>query len=147
MAAVCGQTSVWPGAPTYWFRYLTPYIAATLLTCEIGKRKAPNPVGKSFMKKIVPDPPRVTLDREIFERALSHYLQPDSPPSFTPHPDLSFEDALAQICDLLRCAAATAAVSSQGLNGDQRHIAGATEHLINSARALADRALNCLHAA
>ncbi|OAE10971.1 hypothetical protein AZH11_23630 [Pseudomonas simiae] len=78
---------------------------------------------------------------------MSHYLQPDSPPSFTVHHDLSFEDALAQICDLLRCAAATAAVSSQGLSGDQRHIAGATEHLIDSARALADRALNCLHAA
>ncbi|ANF86599.1 hypothetical protein A7J50_3216 [Pseudomonas antarctica] len=99
------------------------------------------------MHKIVPDPPRFTPDREIFERALSHYLQPDSPPSFTVHHDLSFEDALAQICDLLRCAAATAAVSSQGLSGDQRHIAGATEHLIDSAKTLADRALDCLHAA
>ena len=94
------------------------------------------------MKKIVPDPPR-----EIFERALSHYLQPDSPPSFTVHHDLSFEDALAQICDLLCCAAATAAVSTQGLSGDQRDIAGATEHLIDSAKTLADRALECLHAA
>ena len=99
------------------------------------------------MHKIVPDPPRFTLDREIFERALSHYLQPDSPPFFTPHHDLSFEDALAQLCDLLRCAAATAAVSSQELNGDQRDIAGATEHLINQAKTLADRALDCLHAA
>ena len=99
------------------------------------------------MSKIVPDPPRVTLDRKVFERALSHYLQPDSPPPFTVHQDLSFEDALAQICDLLRCAAATAAVSSQGLSGDQRHIAGATEHLIDSAKTLADRALDCLHAA
>ncbi|WP_242168211.1 MULTISPECIES: hypothetical protein [unclassified Pseudomonas] len=99
------------------------------------------------MTKIVPDPPRFTLDREIFERALSHYLQPDSPPAFTVHHDLSFEDALAQLCDLLRCAAATAAVSTQALAGDQRDIAGATEHLINQAKTLADRALNCLHAA
>ncbi|NWA81404.1 DUF6124 family protein [Pseudomonas sp. D2002] len=99
------------------------------------------------MTKIVPDPPRFTPDREIFERALSHYLQPDSPPSFTVHHDLSFEDALAQLCDLLRCAAATAAVSTQALTGDQRDIAGATEHLINQAKTLADRALNCLHAA
>ena len=94
------------------------------------------------MNKIVPDPPR-----EILDRALRHYLQPASPPSFTVHHDLSFEDALAQICDLLRCAAATAADTTQGLNSDQRHMAGATEHLINSARTLADRALDCLHTA
>ncbi|KAF2405743.1 hypothetical protein SAMN04490179_4040 [Pseudomonas antarctica] len=99
------------------------------------------------MNKIVPDPPRFTPDREIFERALSHCLQPDSPPAFSAHHDLSFEDALAQLCDLLRCAAATAAASSQGLSADQHHLAGATEHLINSARTLAERALDCLHAA
>ncbi len=99
------------------------------------------------MHKIVPDPPRFTPDRAIFERALSHYLQPDSPPSFTVHHDLRFEDALAQICDLLRCAAATAACSRQALKGDERHMAGATEHLIDRAQTLADRALNCLHAA
>ena len=96
------------------------------------------------MNKIVPDPPRLHSDRECFDRALSHYLQPASPPSFTAHQDLSFEDALAQICDLLRCAAATAAGTTQGLIGDQRHIAGATEHLIDMAKTLADRALDCL---
>ncbi len=56
------------------------------------------------MSKIVPDPPHAIPDREVFERALSHSLQPASPPSFTVHQDLSFEDALAQICGLLRCA-------------------------------------------
>ncbi|UNM22977.1 hypothetical protein K0P33_17780 [Pseudomonas sp. ArH3a] len=51
-----------------------------------------------------------------------------------------------QVCDLLRCAAAaaTAADTLQGLTGDQRHMAGATEHLIDMARTLADRALDCL---
>ena len=96
------------------------------------------------MNKIVPGPPHLPSDRECFDRALSHYLQPASPPSFTAHQDLSFEDALAQICDLLRCAAATAAGTTQGLIGDQRHIAGATEHLIDMAKTLADRALDCL---
>ena len=96
------------------------------------------------MNKIVPDPPRFTPDREIFDRALSHYLQPASPPSFTVHQDLSFEDALAQISDLLRCAAATAAGTTQGLTGNQRHMAGATEHLIDQASILAERALVCL---
>jgi hypothetical protein len=87
------------------------------------------------MNKIVPDPPR-----EIFERALSHYLKPDSQPPFTVDPDLSFEDALAEICDLLRCAAATAAAS-----GDNVPMAGATAHLIDMANTLANRALDCLH--
>ncbi|AKS10262.1 hypothetical protein AA957_27535 [Pseudomonas trivialis] len=73
-------------------------------------------------------------------------MQPASPPPFTAHQDLSFEDALAQICDILRCAAATAAGTTQGLTGDQRHMAGATEHLIHTAQTLADRALDCLHA-
>ena len=99
------------------------------------------------MTKIVPDPPRFTPDREIFERALSHYLQPAAPPSFSVHHDLSFEDALAQICDLLRCAAATAAGTTQTLLGHERDMASATERLINNAKTLADRALNCLHAA
>ncbi|MFA7944124.1 DUF6124 family protein [Pseudomonas brenneri] len=96
------------------------------------------------MNKIVPDPPRFTPDREIFDRALRHYLQPTSPPSFTVQQDLSFEDALAQVCDLLRCAAATAAGTTQGMVGDQRHMAGATAHLIDKAKTLADRALDCL---
>ncbi|MDF3134094.1 DUF6124 family protein [Pseudomonas extremaustralis] len=60
--------------------------------------------------------------------------------------DLSFEDALAQICDLLRCAAATAAATTQGLTDDARHMAAATEHLIDNAKTLADRALDCLQA-
>ena len=98
------------------------------------------------MSKIVPDPPRFTSDRELFDRALSHYLQPASPPSFSVHHDLSFEDTLAQICDLLRCAAATAAATTQGLTGDPRHMAAATEHLIDNAKTLADRALDCLQA-
>ncbi|OPA85180.1 DUF3077 domain-containing protein [Pseudomonas fluorescens] len=74
-------------------------------------------------------------------------IVPDPPPAFTVHQDLSFEDALAQICDLLRCAAATAAGTTQALTDEQRHLAGATEHLIDNARLLADRALNCLHTA
>ncbi|TFF14123.1 hypothetical protein EXW72_06195 [Pseudomonas sp. BCA14] len=99
------------------------------------------------MSKIVPDPPRFNPDRKTFERALSHYLQPASPPAFTVHHDLSFEDAIVQICDLLRCAAATAAATRQALSSDQPHMAGATEHLIDNAKTLADRALECLHAA
>ncbi|SDZ63770.1 hypothetical protein SAMN05216247_11552, partial [Pseudomonas salomonii] len=42
---------------------------------------------------------------------------------------------------------ATAAGTRQTLTGDEHHMAGATEHLINQAKTLADRALECLHAA
>ncbi|MBT2372257.1 MULTISPECIES: DUF6124 family protein [Pseudomonas] len=99
------------------------------------------------MNKIVPDPPRFTPDRETLDRTLRHYLHPASPPSFTVHHDLSFEDALAQICDLLHCAAATAASTTEGLTGDHRHMAASTEHLIEMAKTLADRALGCLNTA
>ncbi|MEX5496514.1 DUF3077 domain-containing protein [Pseudomonas asgharzadehiana] len=71
---------------------------------------------------------------------MRHYLQPTSPPAFAVHQDLSFEDALAQIRDLLGCAAATAASS----DGD-RPMIGATAYLIEMAKTLADRALDCLN--
>ncbi|WLI04267.1 DUF3077 domain-containing protein [Pseudomonas sp. FP597] len=76
------------------------------------------------MNKIVPDPPCVPL--------------------FVAHENLSFEDAIASISSLLRCAATTATETAEGLSGTQRDMACATEHLIDMARTLADRALDCL---
>ena len=100
------------------------------------------------MDKIVPDPPCANRDREAFDRALSHYLQPDQPsrPTFTVHPDVSFEDAIAQISEILRCAAATASGSAQTSTVENRDMACSTVHLIDMARTLADQALNCLKA-
>ncbi|MGC6371870.1 DUF6124 family protein [Pseudomonas sp. K2I15] len=76
---------------------------------------------------------------------MSHYLQPDPLPHpiFTVHKDVSFEDAIAQISELLRCAAATAEGSVQGSNGGNRDMARSTAHLIDMARTLADQALDC----
>ncbi|MBK5437242.1 DUF3077 domain-containing protein [Pseudomonas sp. TH32] len=98
------------------------------------------------MDKIVPDPPRSTRDREAFDRALSHYVKPDplSHPIFTVHHDVSFEDAIAQLSELLRCAAATAGGSAQNATGESRDMAHSTVHLIEMARTLADQALDCL---
>lgn|GEM_PF-603240 len=98
------------------------------------------------MNKIVPDPPRVTRDREAFERALSHYLQPDpvTHPIFTVHQDVSVEDAIAQLSELLRCAAATAEGTAQKATEESRDMARSTLHLIDMARTLADQALDCL---
>ncbi len=75
------------------------------------------------MSKIVPDPPY---------------------PVFVAHEDLSFEDAIANISSLLRCAAATATETAEGLKGTRRDMACSTAHLIDMARTLADRALDCL---
>ena len=75
------------------------------------------------MSKVVPDPPY---------------------PVFVAHEDLSFEDAIASISSLLRCAATTATETAEGLKGTQRDMACSTAHLIDMARTLADRALDCL---
>ncbi|CRM99999.1 DUF3077 domain-containing protein [Pseudomonas sp. Wu6] len=75
------------------------------------------------MSKIVPDPPY---------------------PVFVAHEDLSFEDAIANISSLLRCAATTATETAEGLKGTRRDMACSTAHLIDMARTLADRALDCL---
>ncbi|MEG8233897.1 DUF6124 family protein [Pseudomonas orientalis] len=75
------------------------------------------------MSKIVPDPPY---------------------PVYVAHEDLSFEDAIANISSLLRCAATTATETAEGLKGTRRDMACSTAHLIDMARTLADRALDCL---
>ncbi|WP_236479516.1 DUF6124 family protein, partial [Pseudomonas sp. PA-4-8C] len=45
---------------------------------------------------------------------------------------------------LLRCAATTATETAEGLKGTRRDMACSTAHLIDMARTLADRALDCL---
>ncbi|AMS22471.1 hypothetical protein AYK59_20925 [Pseudomonas synxantha] len=75
------------------------------------------------MSKVVPDPPYSV---------------------FVAHEDLSFEDAIASISSLLRCATTTATETAEGLKGTQRDMACSTTHLIDMARTLADRALDCL---
>ncbi|MDQ0981647.1 DUF6124 family protein [Pseudomonas synxantha] len=65
-------------------------------------------------------------------------------PVFVAHEDLSFEDAIASISSLLRCATTTATETAEGLKGTQRDMTCSTAHLIDMARTLADRALDCL---
>ena len=72
-------------------------------------------------------------------------LIPDPPfPIFVAHEDLSFEDAIASISSLLRCAATTATETAEGLKGTRRDMACSTAHLIDMARTLAERAMDCL---
>lgn len=61
-------------------------------------------------------------------------VTPDPPfPFFSPHPDLSFEDALAYASDLLRCAKELSETSPAVL------------HLVEMAKVMVDRSLDCLH--
>ncbi|GAB7529466.1 hypothetical protein PS3A_18750 [Pseudomonas sp. 3A(2025)] len=72
------------------------------------------------MKKIVPDPPVLSL-------------VPPPQPSM-----LVFEDALIHVSDLLHSAHATAYESADNLHGQQRALGMATTHLIIQAQDLID---------
>ena len=67
-----------------------------------------------------------------------------APPLFVVHEDLSFEDALANLSSLLRCATTAANDMAEGLTGTQRDKALTTAHLIDLASTLSNRALDCL---
>ncbi|CAM3775551.1 DUF3077 domain-containing protein [Pseudomonas] len=78
-------------------------------------------------------------------RALDYYLNP-APVTFGPdepllvaRQGLSDAQATAHATNLLRCAAATACESADGLQGVPRDLALASMHMINMARAMLER--------
>ncbi|MFC6298653.1 DUF3077 domain-containing protein [Pseudomonas sp. CCM 7893] len=105
------------------------------------------------MVKVTPDPPLgdTPRDRAAVHRTIDRYLtKPHNLPTpeagyFTPNADLSFEDALARASDLLNCAAATAHESADGLDGPSRALVHSVMHLIEMAKVMVDRSLDCLH--
>ncbi|MBZ6458331.1 MULTISPECIES: DUF6124 family protein [Pseudomonas] len=69
----------------------------------------------------------------------------DSPSSaatnpFTVNEELSFEDAWVRVAELLQCAVATSQVLGQPLAAPQR----AVMHLVEMAKMVADRAVECM---
>ncbi|WPN23114.1 hypothetical protein [Pseudomonas marginalis] len=69
----------------------------------------------------------------------------DSPSSaatnpFTVNEELSFEDAWERVAELLQCAVATSQVLGQPLAAPQR----AVMHLVEMAKMVADRAVECM---
>ncbi|KFF45648.1 MULTISPECIES: hypothetical protein [Pseudomonas] len=60
--------------------------------------------------------------------------------SFTVNEDLSFEDAWVQVAELLHCALATSRVIGESVAAPQR----AVMHLVEMAKMVADRAVECL---
>ena len=113
------------------------------------------------MKKVVPDPPSLTLqdaeqcdsqslDRAAVRRALDYYLHDHKPPRHVDQatyaiPDnVNVEAALAQASDLLRCAGASASEAGNGLSGHSRHLVLSVMHLVELAREHVDKSLDGL---
>lgn len=59
---------------------------------------------------------------------------------FTVNEELSFEDAWVRVAELLQCAVATSQVLGEPLAAPQR----AVMHLVEMAKMVADRAVECL---
>ena len=59
---------------------------------------------------------------------------------FTVNEELSFEDAWVRVAELLQCAVATSQVLGEPLGAPQR----AVMHLVELAKMVADRAVECL---
>ena len=95
------------------------------------------------MVKVTPDPPNfLSEDALLNRRAIDYYLKactPDAPP-FILNDNLSLEDALAHAADLLHCAVGSAHSSGQTMDVQQR----AVMHLVEMAKGVVDRALECV---
>lgn len=110
------------------------------------------------MDKIIPDPPFNRFDASpdqaqkyaAYKRALDHYLSPAPSPDtiepmlFTVDPETSFESALVHAGSLLRCASATAQEAGERLDGTSQTLVISVLHLVDMARALVDRAVECV---
>ncbi|KQZ83660.1 MULTISPECIES: DUF3077 domain-containing protein [unclassified Pseudomonas] len=83
------------------------------------------------------------------QRALDYYLKPAVSVEqveerfFDVNRNIKSEEALVHASDLLRCAAATAFETANHLQGTNRDLAFSAVHMIDMARAMVDRSLEC----
>jgi hypothetical protein len=109
------------------------------------------------MKKPVPDPPSNSnrnddplRDRSALYRAIDFYLtgeQPSAPDElrfYNVSDDVSFEDTQLYVADLLRCASVTAYQCGDHLKGADRAMVFSVWHLLEIAKAMVDRSIDCL---
>ena len=109
------------------------------------------------MKRSVPDPPsnstendELPRDRSALYRAIDFYLageQPSAPDElrfYNVSEDVSFEDTQLYIADLLRCASVTAYQCGDHLKGADRAMVFSVWHLLEIAKAMVDRSIDCL---
>ncbi|WP_213942045.1 hypothetical protein [Pseudomonas sp. dw_612] len=109
------------------------------------------------MKRPVPDPPSNApetdaplRDRSALYRAIDFYLtgeQPSAPDElrfYNVSDDVSFEDTQLYVADLLRCASVTAYQCGDQLKGADRVMVFSIWHLLEIAKAMVDRSIDCL---
>ncbi|GAA0248761.1 hypothetical protein [Pseudomonas rhodesiae] len=75
------------------------------------------------------------MDNVISDSQSSHATNP-----FVVNEELSFEDAWVRVAELLQCAVATSQVLGEPVAAPQR----AVMHLVEMAKIVADRAVECL---
>ncbi|MCO8310622.1 DUF6124 family protein [Pseudomonas mandelii] len=113
------------------------------------------------MKKSVPDPPPENptnetatedplRDRSALYRAIDFHLtgkQPSPPDElrfYNVSKDVSFEDAQLYVADILRCASVKAYQCGDQLKGADRALVFSVWHLLEIAKAMVDRSIECL---
>ena len=113
------------------------------------------------MDKIIPDPPPETSSNEAFTedllrdrsalyRAIDFHLTGkqhsarDELRFYNVSEDVSFEDIQLYVADLLRCASVTAYQCGDQLKGADRAIVFSVWHLLEIAKAMIDRSIDCL---
>lgn len=115
------------------------------------------------MEKSIPDPPlslasnksftdELLKDRSALYRTVDSHL--GNGPASAPDPvrvyniseDVTLEDAQLYVADLLRCASVTAHQCGDHLDGADRAMVFSVWHLLEIAKAMVDRSIDCLGA-
>ncbi|RBH59727.1 MULTISPECIES: hypothetical protein [Pseudomonas] len=98
------------------------------------------------MFKITPNPPSEDLSslasQLAIERAFAHYELPPDNVSRRRREQLTTEDALAQIDEILQSASATAYECADNLQGSNRKLALGVVHLVDLALSRVDKLLD-----
>ncbi|BCS47071.1 MULTISPECIES: DUF6124 family protein [Pseudomonas] len=104
------------------------------------------------MVKITPDPPKQSstapiFDKAVVKRAMACYLpipRTDKEPHDSKFDFISLEATLVHALDFLRCASATAHELGDELTGAQRDLAFASMHMLEMAKVMVERSLECV---
>ncbi|MDG6436004.1 hypothetical protein QCD80_21375 [Pseudomonas syringae pv. actinidiae] len=101
------------------------------------------------MVKVTPDPPNTApiFDKAVVKRAMACYLPvPRSPrePHDSKFDFISLEATLVHALDFLCCASATAYELGDELTGSQRDLAFASMHMVEMAKVMIERSVECV---
>jgi hypothetical protein len=92
----------------------------------------------------IPDAHELVLRPSAVKRALSHYLPVFKPQSEEAEEFIDIEATLVHATEFLRCAAATASELGEVLNGSNRDLALTAMHMVEMAKVMVERSLECV---